>query len=70
MRGEEADGYKNGVQHYYFDDHLGPYPDQNLAFWSQTTKYITRVVLDKLDPIEKIQQFDQEYTKKERSLED
>ena len=27
MKGEEADGYRNGVDNYYFDAHLGPYPE-------------------------------------------
>lgn len=62
MRGEEAEGYKNGVKRYHFDAHLGPYPEQNFAFWSQTTKYITKNVLEKLDPIDKLQQFHQEYS--------
>lgn len=59
VRGEEADNYRNGVEQYYFDAHLGPYPQENLAFWSQTTKFITKTVLDKLDPLEKMQQFDE-----------
>lgn len=35
-----------------------------MAFWSQTTRYITKPVLEKLDPIDKIQQFQQEYSNK------
>jgi hypothetical protein len=49
---------------------LGPYPEKNLAFWSQTTKYITRAVLDKLDPIDKLQQFQDEYSKKTHNIEE
>jgi len=26
MRGEEADGYREGVKQYHFDHHLGAYP--------------------------------------------
>lgn len=57
VRGEEGDGYREGVKHFHFDSYLGPYPQENLAFWSQTTRYITKPVLEKLDPIDKIQQF-------------
>lgn len=70
VRGEEAEGYRSGVQHYYFDTHLGPYPEQNLSFWSQTTKYITKPVLEKLDPIDKLQQFQEEYTKKQQNIDE
>jgi hypothetical protein len=41
-----------------------------LAFWSQTTRYITKAVLDKLDPIDKIQQFQQEYSNKLKEKEE
>jgi A1 cistron-splicing factor AAR2 len=51
LRGEEAEGYREGVKKYHFDCYLGPYPQENVEFWSCNTKYITKAVLDKLDPI-------------------
>ena len=34
LKGEEAEGYRNGVSQYHFDAHLGPYPEENLNFWN------------------------------------
>ena len=51
MRGEQASGYRQGVKKYHFDSHLGVYPQENISFWSQNTKYITKEVLKKLNPV-------------------
>ena len=67
VRGEQGQGYREGVKHFHFDCYLGPYPAENLNFWRSTTKYITKPVLQKLDPIDKIQQFQQEYSSKLKS---
>lgn len=30
LKGEEAEGYREGVKKYHFDCYLGPYPQQNI----------------------------------------
>lgn len=52
LKGEEAEGYREGVKKYHFDCYLGPYPESNVDFWATNAKHITKAVLDKLDPIE------------------
>lgn len=70
VKGEEGDGYREGVKKYHFDSYLGPYPNENVEFWYQNTRFINKLVLSKLDPIEYYIDPAEEYKTKKKKEEE
>ncbi|EGR34586.1 hypothetical protein IMG5_006470 [Ichthyophthirius multifiliis] len=63
---EDEKRYIQGVQSYQFDSYLGPYPIERFQIWQECQNYISKEVLDELNPIEKqMYQIEQEYKQKD-----
>lgn len=61
VTGYEETTIIQGVRDGYYESYLGGYPGKGAAVWAESTNYITREVLDKLDPISGIHHIGQEY---------
>jgi A1 cistron-splicing factor AAR2 len=53
LKVEEEENFKIGVNNLDFDAFLGNYPDNQINNWIDLSKFITKKVLDKLEPITK-----------------
>ncbi|KAM7277889.1 hypothetical protein ACFE04_005023 [Oxalis oulophora] len=48
---EECEGYSQAVRNLEFDKHLGPYNLSQYGDWKRLSNYVTKSVIDRLEPI-------------------